>query len=41
MTQKILEGQPEVQALQPDAKDFVSQAKAKAKPQRREPTRPS
>ena len=31
------EDQPEEQALRLDAKDFVSQAKAKAKPQRREP----
>ena len=33
---EVLEDQPEEQALQLDAKDFVSQAKAKAKPQRRE-----
>ena len=35
---EIPEDQLENQALQLDAKDFVSQAKAKAKPQRREPT---
>ena len=34
---EIPEDQLEEQALQLDAKDFVSQAKAKAKPQRREP----
>ena len=33
---EIPEDQLEDQALQLDAKDFVSQAKAKAKPQRRE-----
>ena len=35
---EIPEDQLEEHALQLDAKDFVSQAKAKAKPQRREPT---
>ena len=35
---EIPEDQREDQALQLDAKAFVSQAKAKAKPQRREPT---
>ena len=35
---EVLEDQFEDQALQLDAKDFISQTKAKAKPQRREPT---
>ena len=35
---EIPEDQLEDKALQLDAKDFLSQAKAKAKPQRREPT---
>ena len=35
---EIPEDQLEDQALQLDAKDFVNRSKAKAKPQRREPT---
>ena len=35
--QEIPEDQPEEQALQLDAKDFVIRSKAKAKPQRKEP----